>query len=112
MHKIINILGTGEKQWGCELLPYKFSSRNKTNKQTNKQANKQNQRNLLTLTVSFEKIVVNEKQKEAKQKTKRTKRRITKLIKKIMEEMIVMKIITAMKIVNNSESGYLEKKYL
>ena len=29
-----------------------------------------------------------------------------------MEEIIVMKIITAMKIVNNSESGYLEKKYL
>ena len=29
MNKIVNLLGTGEKQRGCELLPY-FSLRNKS----------------------------------------------------------------------------------
>ena len=33
--RIVDLLGAGEKQWGCELLPYNFSSRK--NKQTNKQ---------------------------------------------------------------------------
>ena len=36
MNKIVNLLKTWEKQWGCEFLPYDFSLRNKTNKQTNK----------------------------------------------------------------------------
>ena len=34
MKKIVHLLGIGEGQWGCELLPYNFSSRHKTNKQT------------------------------------------------------------------------------
>ena len=34
MKKIVNLLGTGEKQEGCGLLLYNFSARNKTNKQT------------------------------------------------------------------------------
>ena len=35
--RIVDLLGAGEKQWGCELLPYNFSS--KKPKQTNKQTN-------------------------------------------------------------------------
>ena len=56
MRKTVNLLGTGEKKWSCELLPYNFSSRSKTSKQkkqTNRQTNKQ--KNQLTLTVSCEK---------------------------------------------------------
>ena len=53
MTKIVNVLGTGEKQWGCEFLHYDFHSRNNGNK-TNKQSNKQN---LLALTVSCDKKV-------------------------------------------------------
>ena len=38
MNKMVNLLGTGEKQWGCEFPnDYDFNSRNQ-NKQTNKQA--------------------------------------------------------------------------
>ena len=51
MNKIVNLLETGEQQWGCEYLPYDSSSRNKKSKQTNKQKTK----SLLTLTVSCEK---------------------------------------------------------
>ena len=40
MNKVVNLLGTGEKQLGCALLPHNFSSRNK-------------QSNLLTLSVCF-----------------------------------------------------------
>ena len=36
MNKIVNLLGTGEKQWCCELLQYNFSSRNKTNNKDTK----------------------------------------------------------------------------
>ena len=36
MNKIVNILKTGGKQYGCEFLPYDFSSRNKTNKKLNR----------------------------------------------------------------------------
>ena len=36
MKKIVNLLGTGEKQWSCELLAHNFSSINRTGKQTNK----------------------------------------------------------------------------
>ena len=48
MKRIINILGTREKWWGSELLPYNFNSRNETNQQTNKR------NSLLTLNVSCE----------------------------------------------------------
>ena len=41
INKTANLLGTGEKQWGCEFLPYNCSSRNKTDKQSNQQINKQ-----------------------------------------------------------------------
>ena len=49
MNEVLSLLGTEEKQRCCQLSPYNFSSRNKTNKQTNKQSN------LLSLTVSFDK---------------------------------------------------------
>ena len=49
-------MGTGEKEWSCELLPYNFSSRNKTNKQNN----------LLTLTVSGEKSYLTRRKKKLK----------------------------------------------
>ena len=62
MVKIISLLGTGEKKWSCGLLPFKFSSRNKTNKQTNKQ------NNLLTLTVSCEKSSCSIRSKKKKTK--------------------------------------------
>ena len=35
MNEVLSLLGTEEKQRCCQLSPYNFSSRNKTNKQTN-----------------------------------------------------------------------------
>ena len=67
MNKIVNLLETGEKQWGCELLPYNFTSRNKTK-----------QSNLLTLTVSCEKrtscLISSKKRSQNKTKKKKEKR--------------------------------------
>ena len=60
MTKTVNLLENGEKSWG-ELLTYNFSSRNKT-KQTNKQTKK------VILTVSCEKKVFNQKQREKTKK--------------------------------------------
>ena len=82
MNKIVNLLETGEKQWGCELLPYNFTSRNKTK-----------QSNLLTLTVSCEKrrscLISSKKRSQNKTKNK-NKKGIEKLIKVITEAIIVI----------------------
>ena len=37
MNELVDLSGTGEKQLGCEYLPYDISLRNKANKQANKQ---------------------------------------------------------------------------
>ena len=41
MKKIVKLLETGEMQSDCELLPYNFSPRNKSNKEANKKTSKQ-----------------------------------------------------------------------
>ena len=70
MNKIVNLLGTGEKKQGCRLLPYNFSSRNKTNKQSNP----------LTLTVSCEKrsYLIRSKKKKLEPITKSKKKQYIK----------------------------------
>ena len=57
MKKIVNLLGKAEKQWSYGLLPYNFSSRNKT-----KQTDKQN--NLPILTVLCEKSCLIRREKK------------------------------------------------
>ena len=79
MNKVVNLLGTGEKQGRCEFSPYNFSSRNKRNKQTNKQANK-NHSNSLTLTVLYQKkncLIRCKKKKQEKAKQYKNKERTT-----------------------------------
>ena len=79
MNRIVDLLGAGEKQWGCELLPYNFSS--KKPKQTNKQTNKQ------FTSISCEKSSCLIRSKKKKQ-SKTNKQRVQKLIKMIMEAII------------------------
>ena len=93
MNKIVSILRTGEKQWGCEFFPYNLSSKqNKSIKKTDKQ------RNQLSLTVSYEKrsclSEVKTTQNKAKQHQQQKK---TEKLMKIIVEAIIVIIMTNIK---------------
>ena len=48
MNEIVNLSGTGEKEWGCELLPYNSSSKNKT-KNAKRIKNKKQKESIIAL---------------------------------------------------------------
>ena len=65
--RIVDLLGAGEKQWGCELLPYNFSS--KKPKQTNKQTNKQ----FTSISCEKSSCLIRSKKKKQSKTNKQTK---------------------------------------
>ena len=48
MNEIVNLSGTGEKQWDCELLPYNSSPKNKT-KKTKTIKNKKQKKSIIVM---------------------------------------------------------------